>query len=332
MDNKANDLENDLLDIFLNNDVDPSKDWLNLTVKEFIKQLENFKQNHTQSCISERDLQRKAIIVDGLYINALLALVHGKCFFKKGEYLEYRAYGARTVVEQASEASSQSPGSLDGCAGSSHAKNLDELSLWQEKYLIHLTTFFPSMLDLKKSIENGSRKPLGEMDILSFRAIGEWQCRHIKWQAAAQVFWLDVKANAKEISKKLLSSVELLDLLDLWKLPNIDKSPKEEEVEFRNLENVVRIVNPRGVKKGRPRKNAITPQYPVFIPLVYDVKLREINWNGLLIALEIIVKVMRIQKMSRQEIINHPLIHQYQYLDPDFEFITKMVIRSALKN
>ena len=148
MDNKPNNLENDLLGIFLNNDVDPSKDWLNLTVKEFIKQLENLKQKHTQSCISEKDLRRKAIIVDGLYINALLPLVHGKCFFKKGEYLEYRAYGARTVVEQALEASSQSRGFLNGCAGSSYAKNLDELSLWQEQYLIHLTTFFPSTLVL----------------------------------------------------------------------------------------------------------------------------------------------------------------------------------------
>lgn len=262
MDNKPNNLENDLLGIFLNNDVDPSKDWLNLTVKEFIKQLENLKQKHTQSCISEKDLRRKAIIVDGLYINALLPLVHGKCFFKKGEYLEYRAYGARTVVEQALEASSQSRGFLNGCAGSSYAKNLDELSLWQEQYLIHLTTFFPSTLDLKKEFENGSRKTLLEMSItFSFRVISEWQRRHTKWQAAAQVFWIDIEANAKEISKKLLSSEELLDLLDLWVLPNIDKSPKEEEVEFRNLENVIRKVNPRGVKKGRPpSKNALVTQ------------------------------------------------------------------------
>jgi hypothetical protein len=96
--------------------------------------------------------------------------------------------------------------------------NLDKLSSWQETYLIYLADLYPSSLDFKNNLENGSKKCL----TLSFRAIGEWQCRHIKWQAAAQVFWFDINANAKEICKKLLSSAELMDLLDLWVLSNID--------------------------------------------------------------------------------------------------------------
>jgi hypothetical protein len=170
----------------------------------------------------------------------------------------------------------------------------------------------------------------------SFRVISEWQRRHTKWQAAAQVFWLDIEANAKEISKKLLSSEKLLDLLDLWVLPNIDKSPKEEEVEFRNLENVIRKVNPRGVKKGRPpSKNALIIQQPVFIPFVYDIASKEVNLDGLHIALDVMVKVMKIQKKSLQDIVNHPLIYQYKSLtlsDPFFKRVFDAWVVSAFQD
>lgn len=327
MDNKQNDLENDLLEIFINDHVDPSKKWLNLPLKEVIKQFEDFKQKRTQSSISEKDQQRKANIVDGLCINALLTLVHGKHFLEKNEFLE-STNAVETVVEQLSRESTQFSSSLESPAKACYPLNLNKLSSWQETYLIHLADLYPSSLDFKNSLENGPKKCLTP----SFRAIGEWQCRHIKWQAAAQVLWFDINANAKEICKKLLSSEELMDLLDLWVLPNIDKSPNEGEVEFRNLENAIRIVNPRGVQKGRPKKKEIVCQHPVFIPLVYDVTLEEVNWKGFLIAVEVMIKILKIQKMSSQEIMNHPLIHQYKSLDPVFEVITKMLISSAFKN
>jgi hypothetical protein len=336
MDDKANDLVDVLLDIFANNHIDPSNDCLNLPFKELNRQLEDSKQRHTQSCISEKDRRRKAIIVDGLYINALLTLAYGKYFLEGGTCLEYKAYSEASLGKRASATFSQSPNSPEECTEGVHAKSLDELSPWQEEYLTHLTTFFPSMLDLKKSIENGSMEAPGKIGItFSYRVISEWQRRHIKWQAAAQVFWLDIKANAKEVSKKLFSSAELVDLLDLGVLPNIDKSPNGEEVEFRNLEDVVRIVNPRGVKRGRPREDAVALQQPVFIPLVFDVNLRQVNLEGLQIAIDVMVIIMKIQEKSLQEIVNHLLICQYKSLTvscPLFERAFDERIASVFKD
>ncbi|MDP1609183.1 MAG: hypothetical protein Q8L98_07715 [Chlamydiales bacterium] len=335
MDDKANDLVDVFLSIFVNDHIEPSKDWLDLPVKELNRQLEDSKQKHTQSCISEKDRRRKAIVVDGLYINALLTLVQGKYFLERGTYLEYKTYGNTTLRKPASEISGQSPSSFEEGAESVHAKSLDELSPWQEEYLIHLTTFSPSMLDLKKDIENGAEEPGKMLVLCNYWAITKWDRRHIKWQAAAQVFWLDIKANAKEVSKKLFSSEELVDLLDLWANPNIDKPPNGEEVEFRNLENVVRIVNPRGVKRGRPREDAIALQYPVFIPLVFDVDLRQLNLEGLQIAIFVMVKIMKMQGKPQQEIANHPLIFQYKSLTlshPFFKGIVDEWVKSAFKD
>lgn len=331
MADKANDLVDVLLDIFANNHIDPSNDWLNLPVKELNRLLEDSKQKHTQSCISEKDRRKKAIIIDGLYINALLTLIHGKYFLERGTYLEYRTYGEVILGKRASEASS----SPERYTESIHAKSLDELSPWQEEHLTYLTTHFPLWLDTKKRIENGSEEP-GKMLILcNYWTVNKWDRRHIKWQAAAQVFWLDIKANVKEVSKKLLSSEELVDLLDLGVLPNIDKSPNGEEVEFRNLEDVIRIVNPRGVKRGRPREDAIAPQHPVFIPLVFDVNFRQVNLEGLQIAIDVMVKIMKIQGKPQQEIVNHPLIFQYKSLtlsDPIFKGIVDAWVASAFKD
>lgn len=202
MDNTQNELENDLLEIFLNDHVDPSKDWLNLPVKELIKQLENFKQKRTQLCTSEKDLKRKASIVDGLYINALLTLVHGKFFLEKGECLESAA-STITVVEQTSETPIQFSSSFDDCVKSSSTNNLDGLLSWQEAHLVYLADLFPSSLDLKKSRQD--RGYLNKTSISqSYDPIGEWQRRHIKWQAAAHIFWLDKEANTEKIKNELL--------------------------------------------------------------------------------------------------------------------------------
>jgi hypothetical protein len=104
MANKANDLVDVLLEIFANNHIDPSKDWLNLPVKELNRQLEDFKQRHTQSCISEKDRRRKAIIIHGLYINApaISAALKplGRLIAQSGEELQFakEAYLADKIV------------------------------------------------------------------------------------------------------------------------------------------------------------------------------------------------------------------------------------------
>lgn len=73
MDNKTNDIENVLLDIFDNGRINHSEDWLNLSIKELIERVEDFKQKHTD--FSEKDRRKKAIVVDGLLINALLTYI-----------------------------------------------------------------------------------------------------------------------------------------------------------------------------------------------------------------------------------------------------------------
>ena len=62
MDNNPNDFEDILLDIFVENHTNPSKDWVSLPIEELTKkQLENFKQKRTQASISEEDRRKEAI-------------------------------------------------------------------------------------------------------------------------------------------------------------------------------------------------------------------------------------------------------------------------------
>jgi hypothetical protein len=269
MDNKTNDIENVLLDIFVNDRIDPSKDWLNLSLKELIERLESFKRK--QADFSEKDHQRKAIIADGLFINALLTLVHNKYALEKSECLEFAVYPATTGAEQVLETAGQSSSSLDNCTKSGHSLNLDALSREQEQYLIHLADFLPSALDLKKNMKDGLSKQK-EHPCMSHKHIGKWQRLHVKWHAAGHIlFWLDKEANTEKIKNKLLHTPKLFDLLDLGILPSTGKcpnTPEGEEIKFRTLENEIRKVNPRGAKKGRPRKNDIQSEYFVFSPLI----------------------------------------------------------------
>lgn len=197
---------------------------------------------------------------------------------------------------------------------------------------------FGALLDLKKSLEKGyyipkeAQRKIGVT--FNYRVIKEWQRRHIQWQAAAKVFWLDKEMNAEKIRKQLLCS-EMLELLGLGILPSVDKQPnlaEGQEVEFRGLEDLIRKVNPRGSKKGRSSKNSPTPEHPVFIPLIYDAACKQMNGQGLYIAIDTIAKVLKIQKKSSQEIINHPLIHQYKSGVALLGPIIDSWILSAIKN
>lgn len=329
MDNNPNDLEDILLDIFVDNHVDPSKDWLDLPIEELTKkQFENFKQKRTQSSISEKD-QRKEAIADGWYINSLLTLAHERYQLGKDEYLEFAANAATAIVKHSSGHSSKP---------SSPEVNLSELSPWQEEYLIYLATLFQSVLDLKRSVENGYYIPQeiqSKMGIsLNYKRIGEWPRRHIKWQAAAQIFWLDKEANVEKIKKHLLESPMLFELLDLGMLPSVDKTPDAAEgieIQFRTLEDLIRKVKPGGAKKGRPRKNASISPRSVIISMIYNPDSKELNTEALYIAIETIVKVLKSQKMPLQEVINHPIILQYKSLVPLLETVIETWIMSAFQ-
>ncbi len=56
------------------------------------------------------------------------------------------------------------------------------------------------------------------------------------------------------------------------------------------------------------------------------------NGQGLYIAIDTMAKVLKIQKKSSQEIINHPLIHQYKSVVALLEPIIDSWILSAVKN
>ena len=307
-------LKDVLLDIFFDNHINPSRDWLNLPSEELTeKQFENFKQKCLQSNLSEKNKRERAI-TNGLLINRILILSNTH-HLKKNEYMELIASTEETIVEQ-----------VKGLSKRHTAFQVDttisrnKLSSLQKSYLVYLAEIFGALLDLKKSIENGCYIPKEAQSKIgvtfNYRIINEWQRRHIRWQAAAQVFWLDKGINTKKIREKLLYS-ELLELLDLKILRSVYIKPnlaEGKEVEFRSLEDLIRKVNPNGSKKGRPGKNPPILQHPVFIPLIYDAARNEVNGEGLYIAIDAIAKVLKVQKKSLQEVINHPLIHQYKSL------------------
>ncbi len=323
-------LEHMLLDIFVDNHVKPSKDWTDLPAEDLNnEQFKNFKQKLAQSTGSQR-ITREEEIADGLFINSILTLVHDKYHLERNEYLEFVDSCGTAACEHISKGlpkGSSLPNKM--------ILNRSELSPWQEEYLIYLATIFRSALDLQKNLENRCYIPAEaqrKMGVsLSYKVISEWQRRHIKWQAAAQIFWLDKGANAEKIRKKLLCP-ELFELLDLGMLPSVDKRPNTaegEELKFRNLEDVIRRVNPRGIKKGRPSKNALVSQDPVFIPTVYDATSNTLNAEALYIAIDVMAKVLKTQKKSLQQIANHLLICQYKSLSPVLVSIIDVWIMST---
>lgn len=325
---------NDVLsDIFFDHHIKPSKDWLNLPSEELTrKQFENFKQKCCRSNLSEKSKRERAI-TKGLLINKLLTLGNTCPHFKENEYMELIASTEKTIVE---EVKSYPKKMSIYQVNTTISRN--KLSWRQKNYLVHLAEIFGALLDLKKSLENGyyipkeAQRKIGVT--FNYRVINEWQRRHIQWQAAAQVFWLDKDMNAEKILKKLFCS-EILELLGLGILRNVDKQPnlaEGQEVEFRSLEDLIRKVNPRGLKKGRPNKNSHTAEHPVFIPLIYDAARKQMNGQGLYIAINTIAKVLKIQKKSSQEIINHPLILQYKSVVALLGPIIDAWILSAGKN
>jgi hypothetical protein len=323
MADKANDLVDVLLDIFANNYIDPSSDWLNLPLKELIKQLENLKQKFVS--VPDKDRRRKATIADGLFIHALLTLVHNKYALEKNECLESTASTVATVLEQAPETTNQP----------SHSPSLDSLSRREEQYLIHLADFLPSALELKKSMKDGVFKQK-ELPNMGREHIGKWQWLHVKWHAAGHIlFWLDNDATTEKIKNTVLYNPKLFALLDLGALSSTGKCPNTaegEEIRFRTLEDEIRKVNPKGAKKGRRRKNDVQSERFIFSPLVFNATSKKINMKALQIAIYVMVKMLKIQKMTCEEICNHPIIYKYKSLNPDLVCIIDSWIVLAFKN
>lgn len=324
-------LKDVLQDIFFDNHINPSRDWLDLPSEELtMKQFENFGRKYLQSKLSEKNKRERAI-TNGLLINKLLILEDHKRL-KKNEYMQLIATEKTIVEEVKSYPEKISAYQVDTTI------SRNKLSWRQKNYLVHLAEIFGALLDLKKSLENGhyiSKEAQRKIGVtFNYRAINEWQRRHIQWQAAAQVLWLDKEMNAEKIRKKFLCS-EMVKLLGLEVLRSIDKKPnlfEGKEVEFRSLADLIRKVNPRGAKRGRPSKNPPPPEHPVFIPLIYDAACNEVNGEGLYIAIDTIAKVLKMQKRSLQEVVNHQLIHQYKSLVPLLGSIIDAWILSAFKN
>lgn len=66
--------------------------------------------------------------------------------------------------------------------------------------------------------------------------------------------------------------------------------------------------------------------------MIYDADRNEMNGEGLYIAIDTIAKVLKMQKKSIQEVVNHPLIHQHKSLVPLLGTIIDAWILSAFKN
>lgn len=334
MDNKADDLENVLVDILINKRIDLSKEWLNCSLKELIDQFENFKQKRIQSSNSEKDRRKKSSIADGLCINALLTLMHSKHSLGKNEFEECADSVLTTSVEQASENSSPSPRLLSYFVENCNAKNLDEISSWQQSRLIYLADFFPSLLESIKTTKDWCNETEERISQI-YKPVSEWRWRHTKWQAAAQIFWLDKGANVEKIKNKLLYNSKLFDLLGLEVLRSTDKCLNTfdgEELRLRNLEDLIRKANPKGVKRGRPRKTNVHSEHFFFIPLVYNPISKEVNMEALHTAIYVTVKVLKIQKRTFQEISNHLIINRYKSLISDLAFLIDLWIRGAFND
>lgn len=165
-------LDDLLRDIFFDNHIKPSKDWLNLPSEELtMKQFENFERKYLQSKLSEKNKRERAI-TNGLLINKLLILEDHKRF-KKNEYLELIST-EKTIVEKVKSYPKEfSVYQVDTTI------SRNKLSWRQKNYLVHLAEIFGALLDLKKSIENGYYIPKEAQSKIgvtfNYRAINEWQ-------------------------------------------------------------------------------------------------------------------------------------------------------------
>ena len=93
-------LKDVLLDIFFDNHINPSRDWLNLPSEELTeKQFENFKRKYSQSKLSEKNKRERAI-ANGFLINQTLILADSKRHLNKNEYMELIASTEETIVEE----------------------------------------------------------------------------------------------------------------------------------------------------------------------------------------------------------------------------------------
>ena len=91
-------LDDVLRDIFFDNHIKPSKDWLNLPSEELTeKQFENFKRKCLQSNLPEKNRHERTI-TKRLIINKILILGENNHRLKN-EYMELIASMGETVVE-----------------------------------------------------------------------------------------------------------------------------------------------------------------------------------------------------------------------------------------
>ncbi|MBS0649427.1 MAG: hypothetical protein JSS10_09440 [Verrucomicrobia bacterium] len=153
-----------------------------------------------------------------------------------------------------------------------------------------------------------------------------WSKRHVKWQAAAQVVWFNNPEMKKEQVIKQLLSPPLYALLDFEKLNSIDNIDSR----FRGIEDQIKLVNPRGRKRGRPPKDRTIPAKILPIPKIFNGSSDQVNGQALCFAVVTVARVLFLLGVNDKQIINHSIIRSYVQLVPSLEIFIHLWVSSAL--
>ncbi|MBS0628448.1 MAG: hypothetical protein JSS09_09595 [Verrucomicrobia bacterium] len=188
------------------------------------------------------------------------------------------------------------------------------------------------MWTLKTKIEEGvlAEKVCRILGIwLDHRKINLWRQRHIRWQGAAQILWVtQAQANTEDIKKQLLLDPWLFEFLEFNMLSSVDNP----ESRFRDLEDQIRSVNPKGLRVGRPKKVESTIINITPVSLVYNKESETINTKALYIIIVAMAKILlKMYKKNYKEICSHPVILAYKTVVPTLEIFIDVWIQEAIE-
>jgi hypothetical protein len=181
---------------------------------------------------------------------------------------------------------------------------------------------------LQTTIETGgllSKDIQHKLDIsIDEGKITKWRLRDILWQASAQLLWHENSIlTVEEIKEELLSDAKLCVFLKLNKLKCVLNGNLDSR--FRALEDVIREVNPRLLRKEDSPNLTFVP-----IPCVYKHKNQTVNIKALRFLMGVIAKILSFKKLDFETIISHPIVVFYKSLSPSIRVFLDICVKDAL--
>lgn len=220
-------------------------------------------------------------------------------------------------------------GRLSELENDGQSKNLGRLELTpvEEKYFIGRFVLSVGLIKaarkLEESLEENIYFPESVQEkmgfIFDFQEMKKWKKRHIKWQAAAQILWVEDREASVETIKHKLLSPKLFELLELEILPSLSTPPNTYEQKvpfFRNLGDVISAV--------KPRNDCCF----ACIPMVYDKTGNKLHGQALYIAITTMAKVLKNLGRSIEDIMYHEIFCLYALSEPLYPIIYSWITSS----